>query len=108
MTGIVAIVVATILGPTSWKSVEISFYTSGKKTADGTRMKYDGEWVATRAFPLGSVVELRYGKKILTLKVRDKTAKHTAHRADLPKGTWLKFGAPISRGILRGKWRRIK
>lgn len=90
-----------------WQKVEISYYTSGKKTADGTPMSVDGFWVATRKFPLGTKVEIEYRGKSLVLKVKDKTAKHTAHRADLPLGTWKKFGQPKSKGILRGRWRKL-
>ncbi|MEQ1761610.1 MAG: hypothetical protein ABL984_00560 [Pyrinomonadaceae bacterium] len=102
-----ALLAALVLGPGSWRPVDISFYTMGKRTADGTRMSTNGRWVATRAFPLGSVVEIRYKGKTLLLTVRDKTAKRFGGRADLPKGTWLLFGAPASRGILRGEWRKV-
>lgn len=106
----VAIVAALVLAPAggAWEPVEISYYTYGKRTADGTPMKLDGRWVATRKFPLGSIVEVRYGGKTLRLPVKDKTAKRTGHRADLPRDTWRLYGAPLSRGILRGQWRRVK
>lgn len=100
---------ALVMAPAGdWKPVTISFYTMGKKTADGTRMSSNGRWVATRAFPLGSVVEIRYKGKVLRLRVKDKTHPKYAGRADLPKGTWLLYGAPASKGILRGEWRRVK
>lgn len=99
---------AAVVLSAGFEPVEISFYTMGRVTADGTPMRLDGEWVATRRFPLGSEVELRYGGRTMTLRVRDRTARHTGHRADLPKGTWLRFGRPASRGILRGEWRMTK
>lgn len=106
MTALLASLALSLAGP--WRPVDISFYVSGKTTADGTPMDVNGRWVATRAFPLGSEVEIRYGGKVLRLRVRDRTAKRYGGRADLPKGTWLLFGAPASRGLLRGEWRRVK
>lgn len=104
-----ALLAALVLAPAgAWKPVTISFYSYGKRTADGTRMDVNGRWVATRAFPLGSVVEIRYKGKVLRLPVKDKTHPKYARRADLPKGTWLLFGAPASRGLLRGEWRRVR
>lgn len=97
-----------LLAQTQWKPVDISFYTMGTRTADGTKMDYNGRWVATRAFPMGTTVEIRYNGKTQRLVVRDTPAKKYGHRADLPKGTWLLFGAPASRGILKGEWRRVK
>lgn len=104
-----ALLATLVLAPCgTWKPVTISFYTYGKRTADGTRMSSNGRWIATRAFPLGSIVEIRFGGKVLRLPVRDKTAKRFGGRADLPKGTWLLFGVPASRGLLRGEWRRVQ
>ena len=91
----------------SWKPVLISFYTMGQITSDGTPMDVNGRWVATRAFPLGTVLEIRYRNTVQVLTVRDRTARRFGHRADLPKGTWLRFGQPASRGLLQGQWRIV-
>lgn len=97
-----------LLAAGTWKPVTISFYTMGRVTADGTPMDVNGRWVATRAFPLGTVLEIRCNGKVQVLTVRDRTARRFGHRADLPKGTWLRFGQPASRGLLRGEWRKVR
>ena len=92
----------------NWKPVTISFYDSGYRTADGTRMNINGRWIATRLVPLGSKLEVRVGNKTITLPVKDKTSKRFGGRLDLPKGCWLEFNQPESRGLLKGYWRKAK
>lgn len=99
---------ALLLAAQTWKPVTISFYSMGKVTADGTKMKQDGSWVATWRYPLGTKVEVKVGDVTLRLVVRDRTAKRFGNRFDIPKGTWLRFGQPASRGLLKGHERRVK
>lgn len=105
---ITTLALSIILAPGPWRPVDISFYDSGTRTADGTPMALNGRWLATRAFPLGTKVEVEYRGRSLTLVVRDRTARRFGGRADLPVETWDLFGVPRSTGILRGRWRVVR
>jgi hypothetical protein len=102
------ILLALIITPAQWQPVTLSWYTMGSKTADGTKMSPAGRWVATYREPLGAVLEVRVGKVVQTLTVRDRTAKKFGKRLDIPKLTWGQFGKPYSSGLITGEYRRIK
>lgn len=98
-----------------WRKTKATFYgmpyDDGKKRlcADGvTVYKSDGNFCATRLVPLGSIIEVRRGKVTLRLKVADTQAKRFGHLIDIPTGTWAKFGAKYSIGVLPVEWRVVK
>lgn len=94
-----------------WKKVKASWYTGPtSRTADGTRMKLDGLWVATRLVPMGTKIEVRNKKgQTWILPRRDTTAKRYGHRLDLPKATWQTVtGAKYSAGLIELEWRPVK
>lgn len=92
---------------TQWKTAKASWYTMGKKTADGTRMRRDGAWVATRLVPLGKSIEIRNkAGKVFRFVVRDTPAKKFGHRIDIPQATWQDVtGAKLSTGLVALEWR---
>ena len=96
------------LTATAWQPITLSWYSGGSRTADGTRMRNDGRWLATYREPLGTVVEIRANGVTQRLVVRDRTAKRFGHRADLPRDTWKEFGYPLSKGLIKAEYRRIK
>lgn len=94
---------ATFYGP---------FYDSGpgrkNKTSDGTPYRSDGMFCATYLVPLGTVIEVKRGKVVLRLVVRDRPAKKNGHKIDIPTKTWDRFGAKRSIGKLPVEWREVK
>ena len=88
-----------------------SFYDSGpgrfNKTSDGTPYKPDGMFCATYLVPLGTVIEVKRGKVVLRLVVRDRPAKKNGHKIDIPTKTWDRFGAKRSIGKLPVEWREV-
>lgn len=91
-----------------WRTAKASWYTGpSSKTADGTRMRLDGQWVATRLVPMGAVIEIRNkAGKVWTVKRRDTPAQENGDRMDLPKGFWKAVsGAPYSTGLVELEWR---
>lgn len=99
--------VASSTGRGIWKTAKASWYTMGKKTADGTRMRRDGAWVATRLVPLGKSIEIRNkAGKVFRFVVRDTPAKKFGHRIDIPQGTWVSVvDAKPSVGLVEVEWR---
>lgn len=92
----------------AFKTAMASWYDSGSRTADGTKMRLDGDWVATRLVPLGSKIEVRYKGKSRLFTVRDKTHVKTGHRLDFPQKTWQSLtGAKLSKGLVRVEWRKL-
>lgn len=92
----------------AFKTAMASWYDSGSRTADGTKMRLDGAWVATRLVPLGSKIEVRYKGKSRIFTVRDKTHVKTGHRLDFPQKTWQSLtGAKLSTGLVPVEWRKL-
>lgn len=98
-----------------WKKTKATFYgapySDPKRTfhcADGTRYTVDGMFCATRLVPLGTMIEVKRGKVVLRLRVRDTQAKRFGHLIDLPDKTWDLFKAKRSVGMLPVEWRVCK
>lgn len=100
--------------PSDWRKTRATFYGApyddGKRRicADGkTVYASDGMFCATRLVKLGTIIEVRRGKVVLTLKVCDTQATRYGHLIDLPTLTWDKFGAKRSIGMLPVEWRVV-
>lgn len=98
-----------------WHSTKATYYgepydsrPSRYRTADGTPYASDGLFCATRLVPLGTVIEVKRGKVVLRLTVRDTQAKRYGHLIDIPSKTWDRFGAKRSVGMLPVQWRVAK
>ncbi len=92
----------------AWRKAKASWYTGPtNRTADGTRMRLDGQWAATRLVPMGTTIEIRNkAGKTWTIKRRDTPAKRYGDRLDLPKGFWTTVtGAKPSAGLVTIEWR---
>lgn len=95
----------------AWRKAKASWYTGPtNRTADGTRMRLDGQWAATRLVPMGTTIEIRNkAGKTWTIKRRDTPAKRFGDRLDLPVLFWEKVvGAKRSAGLVEVEWRVVK
>lgn len=98
-----------------WKKTHATFYGAyydtgpGRfnRTSDKTPYRPDGMFCATYLVPLGTVIEVKRGKVVLRLVVRDRPAKKNGHKIDIPTKTWDRFGAKRSIGKLPVEWRRV-
>lgn len=99
---------ALLLLAAAWRPHTASWYDTGRITADGTRMRLDGRWVATYAYPLGTRLEVCGSGGCMELVVRDRTARKYGHRLDIPRETWRKItGAKVAKGLAKVKARRV-
>lgn len=97
-----------------WKKTHATFYgayydshPSRYRTSDKTPYRPDGMFCATYLVPLGTVIEVKRGKVVLRLVVRDRPAKVNGHKIDIPTKTWDRFGAKRSIGKLPVEWREV-
>lgn len=114
---------ATTRQGAAWRKTVATFYGTGdqkprrgqtnyddgklRRTSDGTPYKSDGMFCATYLVPLGTTIEVKRGKVVLRLVVRDRPAKVNGHKIDIPTKTWDRFGAKRSIGKLPVEWRRV-
>lgn len=92
-----------------WKTGKASWYGGsfhGRKTASGeVYNKYAMTCAAADWIPMGSILQVKYGVKIITVRVNDRGAfeKH-GRTLDLSEAAF-KALAPLSRGVITVKWR---
>jgi len=99
-----------------WRKTHATFYGAyydtgpGRfnRTSDKTPYQPDGMFCATYLVPLGTTIEVKRGKVVLRLVVRDRPAKKNGHKIDIPTKTWDRFGAKRSIGSLPIEWREVK
>lgn len=103
-----------VFGP--WRKTHATFYGAyydtgpGRfnRTSDLTPYRPDGMFCATYLVPLGTTIEVKRGKVILRLVVRDRPARVNGHKIDIPTKTWDRFGAKRSIGKLPVEWRVVR
>lgn len=99
-----------------WKKTYATFYGAyydtgpGRfnRTSDKTPYRPDGMFCATYLVPLGTTIEIKRGKVVLRLVVRDRPARVNGHKIDIPTLTWDRFGAKRSIGKLPVEWRVVR
>lgn len=111
----IALLATLALAPGQWHSTKATFYgnpydakPSRFRCADGTPYRSDGAFCATRLVPIGTVIEVKRGSKVLRLVVRDTQAKRFGYLIDIPSKTWDKLGAKRSIGMLPVQWRVVR
>lgn len=83
-----------------------SNYFHGRKTFSGNYFNQNKLVAASNNYPIGSIVEVRRGKKKVIVKIIDK-GDFGYNRIDLSKKAFLQLGK-LDDGILNVRIRRIK
>lgn len=69
-----------------------SWYGHGKITANGEKFNPDGLTAAHKTLPFGTKLKLRYGLKVITVRVNDRGPFIGKRELDLSRGAARKIG----------------
>lgn len=89
-----------IATPTMASEVWVSWYNEGKHTASGEKFNPEGFTAAHRKLPFGTILELTYEGKTVTVRVNDRGPFVKGRSLDISLGAARELGC-IKKGVCK-------